>query len=125
MARFNRLVTNHLTLRFAGSLPTFGIVVHTGRRSGKQYRTPVNVFPTTDGFRIALTYGSDSQWVRNVIAAGEARLITRRKEYRLGHPEFVHDARRRGVPLPMRVMLRVVGVADFLSLRLVNQSEEG
>ncbi|MGA8207916.1 MAG: nitroreductase family deazaflavin-dependent oxidoreductase [Candidatus Dormiibacterota bacterium] len=125
MARFNRLVTNHLTVRFAGSLPNFGIMVHTGRRSGKQYRTPVNVFPTTDGFRVALTYGSDSQWVRNVIAAGEARLITRRREYRLAHPEFVHDPRRRGVPLPMRLMLRLVGVADFLSLRVANQSTGG
>ncbi|MGC1405580.1 MAG: nitroreductase family deazaflavin-dependent oxidoreductase [Candidatus Dormiibacterota bacterium] len=115
-------MTNHLILPFAGSLPTFGIVIHTGRRSGKQYRTPINVFPTMDGFRIALTYGSDSQWVRNVIAAGEARLLTRRREYCVAYPEVVHDERRQGVRLPMRLILRLVGVADFLSLRAVGQS---
>jgi deazaflavin-dependent oxidoreductase (nitroreductase family) len=124
MAHFKRLVTNHSTLRFAGSVPTFGIVMHTGRRSRRQYRTPVNAFPTTDGFLIALTYGTDSQWMRNVLAPGGARVVTRRREYRLAHLELVHDARRQGVTLPMRLMFRLVGVADFLSLGLVSQSQE-
>jgi deazaflavin-dependent oxidoreductase (nitroreductase family) len=124
MAHFNRVVTNHLTLPFAGTLPTFGIVVHTGRKSGRQYRTPVNVFHTGHDIRIALTYGSDSEWVRNVVTAGEARLITRQREYHVTHPAFVHDGSRQGVPLPMRLMLRLVGVADFLTFRVTEKSGE-
>lgn len=118
MVRFNRLVTNRLTSPFAGWLPGFGIVLHTGRRSGRTYRTPVNVFRVSDGFVVALTYGPDAQWVRNVLAAGGCRLITRGREHHLRDPEIVHDERRRFVPRPLRVILRLVRVTDFLRLRV-------
>jgi len=44
LAAFNLAVTNRITGRFAGWLPGFGIVTHLGRKSGRVYRTPVNVF---------------------------------------------------------------------------------
>ena len=65
MARLNLLVTNLVTLRFAGHLPGFGIVIHTGRRSDRTYRTPVLLFSSPNGYVIALTYGRHSQWVQN------------------------------------------------------------
>ena len=117
MARFNQLVTNHVTLRFAGRVPYFGVVKHRGRKSGRSFRTPVNVFPITGGFRIVLTYGSDSQWVKNVSAAGEAQILTRGQTYRVVEPRLVHDATHEHVPGPMRLMLRAVRVEDFLELR--------
>jgi hypothetical protein len=46
IAIFNRHVTNRVLGPVAPWLPGFGIVVHTGRKSGRTYRTPVNVFPT-------------------------------------------------------------------------------
>jgi len=52
---FNLAVTNRITSRFADRLPGFGIVTHVGRKSGKVYRTPVNVFRAPEGFLIALT----------------------------------------------------------------------
>ena len=77
MARFNRAVTNKVSLRLAGVLPGLGIVIHVGRRTRTVYRTPVNVFRTKDGFRFALTYGRDAEWVRNALAHGAVRLVTR------------------------------------------------
>ena len=74
VAAFNLAVTNRITSRFAGRLPGFGIVTHVGRKSGKVYRTPVNVFRAPEGFLIALTYGRESEWVRNVLAAGGCEL---------------------------------------------------
>ena len=59
MARFNRAVTNKVSIHVAGVLPGMGIVIHVGRRTRTVYRTPVIVFRTKDGFRIALTYGRD------------------------------------------------------------------
>lgn len=44
LARFNIVVTNRITSLFAGWLPGFGILTHVGRKSGKVYQTPVNVF---------------------------------------------------------------------------------
>src|SRR6202049_320007 len=76
VAAFNRAITNRITIRFAARLPGFGIVTHVGRKSGRVYRTPVNVFRAPEGFLIALTYGRESEWVRNVLAAGGCELET-------------------------------------------------
>ena len=70
LARINIVLTNRITSRFAARLPGFGILTHVGRKSGRVYRTPVNVFRVPEGFLIALTYGRESEWVRNVLAAG-------------------------------------------------------
>jgi len=55
---------------FADWFPCFGILTHMGRKSGKVYQTAVNVFRTPNGFIIALTYSSQSEWVKNVLTAG-------------------------------------------------------
>jgi deazaflavin-dependent oxidoreductase (nitroreductase family) len=116
MARFNRRVTNHLTGPLATRLPGFGVVVHTGRRSKRRYRTPVNVFKAPGGYVIALTYGAESDWVRNLLAAGGCELLTRGHREHLTAPEVFHDESRRPVPLLVRPMLRLLGVADFIRL---------
>lgn len=117
VARFNERVTNRLTRPFVPYLPWFGLVLHTGRRSGRRYRTPVNVFEQDGGFVIALTYGSSAQWVENVLAAGGCELITRGRRHRLVAPELFRDERGRSVPPLVRPALRALGVAEFLRLR--------
>jgi deazaflavin-dependent oxidoreductase (nitroreductase family) len=117
LARFNLRVTNRVLGPLAERLPGFGIVIHRGRRSGREYRTPVNVFRRGDRYVIALTYGADSQWVRNVLAAGELDVETRGRRVHLTEPRLVHDERRRLVPAPVRVPLRTANVSDFLVSR--------
>ena len=107
VAAFNLAVTNRITSRFAARLPGFGILTHVGRKSGKVYRTPVNVFRAPEGFLIALTYGRESEWVRNVIAAGGCKLETRGVQYQLSTLIIVHDPTRRRFPNPVRIMLRL------------------
>jgi hypothetical protein len=58
VAAFNLAVTNRITSQFAARLPGFGILTHVGRKSGKLYPTPVNVFRATEGLLIALTFGA-------------------------------------------------------------------
>jgi len=87
LAKFNIFITNRITALFAGWLPGFGILTHIGRKSGKVYRTPINGFRVRNGFIIALTYGSESEWVKNVLAAGGCELKTRGKEYQLFAPK--------------------------------------
>ena len=118
VARFNRHVTNRVLGPLAAYLPFFGVVVHRGRRSRRLYRTPVNVFPRPGGVIIALTYGPHTDWVRNVLAAGECTLLTRGRSVHLVQPRLIHDERRRLVPQPLRAVLTVVGVTDFLDLTL-------
>jgi F420H(2)-dependent quinone reductase len=71
LAKINIAFTNRITGLFAGWLPGFGILTHVGRKSGKVYRTPINVFRATNGFVIALTYSSQSEWVKNVLAGSD------------------------------------------------------
>ena len=117
VARFNRAFTNKLTIHLAGLLPGLGIVIHVGRRTRTVYRTPVNVLHTKDGFRIPLTYGHDAEWVRNALAHGAVRLVTRRREYELTQPHLVTDPHRQHVPLLPRGMLRIMRVSEFLDFR--------
>ena len=113
-ARFNRAVTNKVSLHLAGVLPGLGIVIHVGRRTRTVYRTPVNVFRTKDGFRFALTYGRDAEWVRNALAHGAVRLVMQRREYELTDPEIVHDPHRQHVGPVGRALLHLMRVSDFL-----------
>jgi deazaflavin-dependent oxidoreductase (nitroreductase family) len=118
VAAFNLAVTNRITSRFAARLPGFGILTHIGRKSGTVYRTPVNVFRTPEGFLVALTYGRESEWARNVIAAGACQLETRGVQYRLSAPTIVHDPTRRRFPIPVRLVLRLIGANDFMQLSI-------
>jgi deazaflavin-dependent oxidoreductase (nitroreductase family) len=118
MATFNRHVTNRVLAGPATQLPGFGVVLHVGRRSGRRYRTPVNVFRTPNGYLLALTYGSGAEWVKNVVAANGCELVTRGKTIRLGSPRLFRDDRHTRVPIPVRVILRLTRVSEFLELDL-------
>jgi deazaflavin-dependent oxidoreductase (nitroreductase family) len=124
LARFNRYVTNPVQRLWAGRLPPFAILEHVGRRSGKAYRTPVNVFSTTvdgkPGVAILLTYGPDRDWLKNLTAAGGGRMRYRGKDFGIEDPRVVtkEEAARyltRGsavftrLPFEQAVMLTVTG----------------
>jgi deazaflavin-dependent oxidoreductase (nitroreductase family) len=115
--RWNRAGLNRLTRPVASWLPGLGVVVHHGRRTGRQYRTPVNVFPAASGYVIALTYGPDTDWVQNVLAAGGCVLLTRGHAVRLAAPRLYRDESRSGIRPLERQILRLLGVADFIALR--------
>lgn len=118
LARFNRVVTNRVTGPLAGWLPGFGVVVHRGRRSGREYRTPIAVFRTPGGYVAALTYGV-TDWARNVVAAGGCAVETRGRRLRLTDPRLVHDPTRQDMPPVVRQLVGMIGVTDFLYLRTV------
>jgi deazaflavin-dependent oxidoreductase (nitroreductase family) len=94
-----------------------GVIVHRGRKTRRQYRTPVLVFRRGDRFTIALTYGPETDWVRNVLAAGGCTLITRGQSIHLTQPRLYHDEQRRTMPPIVRQVLGVGHVNDFLELR--------
>jgi deazaflavin-dependent oxidoreductase (nitroreductase family) len=119
VARWNRAGLNRVTRHVAPWVPGLGVVVHRGRTSGREYRTPVNVFRAGDErFIIALTYGPGADWVKNVLAAGGCEIRTGGRSFRARDPRVYHDEARRGIwPLARRV-LGLIAVADFLSLTI-------
>jgi hypothetical protein len=83
----------------------------------------VNVFRSGEGYVIALTYGAESEWVQNVLAAGGCEVIMHGRCHRLTAPAIVRDESRRFVPPPVRPILRLLRVADFLRLERARPSD--
>jgi deazaflavin-dependent oxidoreductase (nitroreductase family) len=93
LARFNRHVTNPIQRMWAGWAPSFAIIEHVGRRSGKAYRTPVNAF-TADvggkpGVAVFLTYGPDRDWLKNLKAAGSGKMRRNGKTFSIADPQVL------------------------------------
>lgn len=109
LAEFNRYVTNPIQRVWAGFVPAMGIIEHRGRRSGKQYRTPVNVFPTDDGLAILLSYGPDRDWVKNLAAAGGGQIKRYGRTHAYANPKVVTKAEAaphvKGLWRPLFLML--------------------
>jgi deazaflavin-dependent oxidoreductase (nitroreductase family) len=89
LARFNRYFTNPIQRLWAGWAPGMGILEHAGRKSGKQYRTPLNVFPTEDGVALLLTYGPNRDWLKNITATGGCHMKRYGKTILLVDPQVV------------------------------------
>ncbi|MGC9349362.1 MAG: nitroreductase family deazaflavin-dependent oxidoreductase [Anaerolineae bacterium] len=90
VARFNKKILNPFTLSFAGRpYSPYAIVQHVGRRSGRQYVTPVLAKRTDEGFVIPLPYGEEADWHRNLQAAGEAVIASQGQAYHVARPEVV------------------------------------
>jgi deazaflavin-dependent oxidoreductase (nitroreductase family) len=88
--QLNMRVFNPRQMESAGQPGAFaGILRHTGRTSGKAYEVPLGIEPTDDGFVIALVYGDDTQWLKNVMAAGRAEVVKDGQEYQVERPQLV------------------------------------
>ena len=122
VARANKAGLNRVTKFIAPWAPGWAVVVHRGRKSGKTFRTPLWAFRRQDGFVIALTYGAEADWVRNVISAGGCELETRRRRYQVGDPRVYRDENATDMPAFIRFMLRrVIKAPEFLSVEVVRE----
>jgi deazaflavin-dependent oxidoreductase (nitroreductase family) len=79
-----------LALRSAGTPGAYAAVVrHVGRTTGRPYETPVGAVATEDGFVIALPYGPNTDWLKNVLASGTASIVDEGNTYEVDRPEVV------------------------------------
>ena len=85
VAQVNKRVFNPRELR-KGVRP---VLTHVGRSSEKTYRTPLDAHAVEGGYIFIVMYGSDSDWVQNVLAAGSATLKVDSDELELVSPRLV------------------------------------
>ena len=120
-------VLNPLIVKFAGRrhFAMAAQIQHVGRRSGKLYLTPASAHVHGDVIVIALTFGNQSDWVRNVRAAGGCTVRINGRSYRATNPQFV--SREEAGPLleaafgpVQRAGMRMLGVRQFLRLDAVS-----
>ena len=96
-------------------LPGMSTISHRGRKSGKTYQTVVTAYRKGNQVAIALGHGK-TDWVKNVLAAGEADLRFLRREVHLTNPRIVPaggDAQ--GLPFMARAQVKnmAIFVADI------------
>lgn len=105
VARFNRRITNPMAVSFGGWAPLQGTLEHVGRKSGKSYRTPLNIFETDDGFVIPIGYGLESHWVQNVLAGGPASVHKHGKTVSVVNPRLTSKAEATSLVVPRSRLL--------------------
>lgn len=121
---FSRRFINPRQMRTAGRPGAYASIIrHRGRRSGRTYETPVGAVPTDDGFVIALPYGTRAQWLRNVLAAGSATLVSEGAVHEVDRPELVRlEAANAWFPAGDQRSHRWFGVEHCLRLRAVPEA---
>jgi deazaflavin-dependent oxidoreductase (nitroreductase family) len=91
LARFNKRVTNPVQGLYAWLLPPWAVILHRGRRSGRRYRTPLLAFRREGTLVIALLYGRESDWLRN-LRAGGGHVIRAGRTFAVRPPEVVETS---------------------------------
>ena len=114
---FTKNIFNPFARHFAGWLPWFAILTNVGRKSGKTYHTPINVFKRGDYYVFALTYGSNVQWLKNILAAGSVEMRTRGKDIHLVEPELIVDPDLLLMPRFVRIFGKINRVTELLRMR--------
>jgi deazaflavin-dependent oxidoreductase (nitroreductase family) len=96
------------------------VLTHLGRVSGAMYRTPLDAHPVDGGYLFVLVYGSRSDWVQNVLAAGSARLQLEGRELQLSSPRLVGDEEAfRHLPGVAERPPKLLRITEFLRMDLV------
>jgi deazaflavin-dependent oxidoreductase (nitroreductase family) len=92
VAIFNKYINNRIQGLWAWLLPPWAVIGHTGRKSGKAYRTPVFGFVGGGSFAVPILYGERTDWVRNLLAANGGTLQRGGRRYELRDPRIVPAA---------------------------------
>ncbi|MET9778905.1 nitroreductase family deazaflavin-dependent oxidoreductase [Streptomyces sp. NPDC006367] len=120
VARFNRRFANRFVGPLFSRLPGFGKVHHRGRKSGREFTTPVKLFRRGTDIVITLPYGPGSDWVKNVLAAGGCEITTRGRRIRVTDPVVFTDDGTTHMPAVTRRILSRVEATEFLALTPVS-----
>lgn len=116
----NKYLLNPLMLRLAGKRFWYASVVeHTGRRSGKKFSTPVVADRVGDDIFIPLPYGTQVDWVRNVLTAGRATVVRKGETLAATAPELIDSTQALPMlPRERRRTFERVHIGHFLRMRV-------
>jgi deazaflavin-dependent oxidoreductase (nitroreductase family) len=104
---------NPMVKPFARFLPGMSTIKHRGRKSGKPYETIVTAYRKGQVVAIALGHGK-TDWVKNVLAAGEADLHFIRRDVHLVNPR-IEPAGGSAEGLPFMARLQAGRMAIFVA----------
>ncbi len=112
--KVNKRVFNPLTLR-RGTSPT---LTHIGRKSGKEFITPLDAYEVDGGYVFMLVYGPRCDWARNILASGSATLRKDGETYDLTNPRVIDTAAAAGLLQEKLKIPKYVEIDEFLHMDL-------
>lgn len=122
--RYNKYVENPVRLRFAGRSHLTAVVHHVGRRSGKPYAAPVIAHRSRQNLIIPLPYGTDVDWLRNLLAAGEGVVDLKGRSLQVDEPMIVEIDDVMGLlPTWMVRTVRLNGAREAARLHISEPAE--
>jgi deazaflavin-dependent oxidoreductase (nitroreductase family) len=102
----NSPLVNGVMRPLARLVPGLGIVIHRGRKSGREYRTPVTMIFNGGRVIVPLAHGEGVNWVRNVMATGVAEVEQLGKRRTISNPRVVDSTSGEQLPLVFRLASR-------------------
>lgn len=118
LARVNVQFSNAFMRPIAARLPWFVVLEHVGRKSGTVRRTAIMAYRRKpDRWILSLIYGTEVQWLRNVMASGGCRLLSQGRWIEVVEPRRFADSSRSSVPWLVRPFLALLRVSEFVELR--------
>lgn len=125
LSRYTRGYVNNVALRHFVGHAAFADLEHVGRRSGVVRHTPVRAFRRYDQVVIGLNFGHESDWLKNIQAAGRCRMRLGGEQLELGAPRVVPVKEGiEGMPWMFGIALRyVVRTADCVKLPVVGSTQ--
>ncbi len=117
--QFNKYIFNRLVLFYsAGRRGPFSILTHTGRRSGRVYRTPVLASYVGDTIWIPLSYGESVDWLKNVLAKKQCELMHKGQQFLASDPILIPAQQAlSALPEDRRRLFQRFSLETFLCLR--------
>lgn len=125
VTRLNRRVLNPL-MRLGVGIGPLAEVEHVGRRSGRVRRTPILAWRDRDRVTVALTYGPDVDWLKNLEIAGGGRMRLHTRVLALGAPLRISTTTGRArMPAVVRGALMAMRVTEFIEFRVLDDGRVG
>lgn len=115
----NRIGANRYQLRTAGQAGArYAVLHHRGRTTGLDRATPLGAVPVDGGFEIVLPYGRETDWLKNLRAAGRATLEHDGTAHEVALDAFLPLAEAASLSPSDRSSLRWIGTTEVVRLRV-------
>jgi deazaflavin-dependent oxidoreductase (nitroreductase family) len=108
LPRYNRDFFNRVQGLWAPYVPPYAVIVHRGRKTGREYRTPVTAFRSGATIAVPLPYGTGCDWVRNLLAAGHGGVERAGRLHRISDPRIAEKPEE--IPWAIRPVSRYMRV---------------
>lgn len=100
--------------------PLYGVLHHVGRRSRREYATPVVIRSTRTATFVPLPFGERTDWYRNALAAGGVRVTWKGRDHWLADPRIVdRAAAATGFSPLMRSLMRLAGIEQVVRFEAI------